>query len=51
MVNTEPGWTRVYDSEADAPYYYNGNKWISYVDAESAQHKVTFTITNGLMTL
>ena len=34
------GWTRVYNTEQQVPYVYNGNQWIGYDDTQSLTLKI-----------
>ena len=41
-------YIRYWDSEAKAPYLYNGNSFISYDDEQSLQHKCDYIKRGGL---
>jgi len=46
FLNT-PGAVRVYSTEHDAPYAYNGDQWVGYDDGQSLQAKVDYIKNNG----
>jgi chitinase len=42
------GWTRVYNTEQQVPYVYNGNQWIGYDDTQSLTQKANYIVSKGL---
>ncbi|MBB6729843.1 glycoside hydrolase family 18 protein [Cohnella zeiphila] len=42
------GYVRYWDSEACAPYLFNGSSFLSYDDEESIRHKCEYVKANGL---
>ena len=41
-------WTRVYNTEQQAPYVFNGNQWIGYDDIQSLTQKANYIVSKGL---
>lgn len=43
----QTGTTAVYNTEQQAPYYYNGNQWVGYDDSRSLTAKMNYIRTNN----
>merc|ERR1711997_259793 len=41
-------WTREWDEHCQAPYVYNGIKWIGYDDPDSITKKVEYAMGEGM---
>ncbi|MDR2535827.1 MAG: glycoside hydrolase family 18 protein [Treponema sp.] len=48
LLKPDSGYTRYWDADAEAPYLYNGDVWISYTDEEAIQGLTDFVKEKGL---
>jgi len=48
MMSQDKSWTRKWDENCQAPFVYNGIKWVGYDDPESISKKVEFAMGEGM---